>query len=244
MCAIRFSLAILETCGLLPPEYTAKNAVLFKHYYPIEINHDLPYPFKCEKMTEWYIASCLLPSRFVCVLTGVCVRSVSVRWSKANALQVEFGVNRQHLAPSVAQCLAATNPKSCLAIRQRIPELFSLMSTHHIPVLVYTAGVSDIVQEVLEQSGNWWAANMHVLGNKMVFDEKTGQLIKFAPLMIHALNKSEFCMGFSMRLLFLCCRHLTLPSLSLYVCMYVCVYVCVPVYVHTYIHTYTARHRL
>lgn len=59
-----------------------------------------------------------------------------------------------------------------------------------IPLLVFSAGVSDVIQEALNQH-NMFHHNMHIVSNKMGWNAD-GICDHFEDPLIHVFNKSEF----------------------------------------------------
>ncbi|OAY81445.1 Cytosolic 5'-nucleotidase 3A [Ananas comosus] len=63
-------------------------------------------------------------------------------------------------------------------------------SERDIPVLVFSAGLADIIEEVFRQKLHRSFKNIKVVSNRMVFDEN-GRLVAFKGKTIHVLNKNE-----------------------------------------------------
>lgn len=59
----------------------------------------------------------------------------------------------------------------------------------NVPVLIFSAGVGNIVKEVLVHKNTFYP-NKRIVSNFMVFDE-TGKISGFAEPMIHTFNKQE-----------------------------------------------------
>ncbi|KXS21083.1 HAD-superfamily hydrolase [Gonapodya prolifera JEL478] len=87
-----------------------------------------------------------------------------------------------------------------LMVKDKMPVLRSGLKTwleatasKDIPVLVFSAGVGDVIDEVLIQS-NLHTPNIHIISNWMDFGTDTSQsarLLGFKPPLIHVFNKSE-----------------------------------------------------
>ena len=63
---------ILERYSKMPPDFKSKTAQLYAHYYPIEIDHSLPFSEKRLAMEEW--------------------------WSQAHELIIQLGLTRSDLS--------------------------------------------------------------------------------------------------------------------------------------------------
>uniref|UniRef100_M1B3W1 5'-nucleotidase n=1 Tax=Solanum tuberosum TaxID=4113 RepID=M1B3W1_SOLTU len=64
------------------------------------------------------------------------------------------------------------------------------MQEKGVPVLIFSAGLADIIEEVLKQKVHRSFKNVRVVSNRMVFDEN-GHLQSFKGKTIHVLNKNE-----------------------------------------------------
>ncbi|MBA0808830.1 hypothetical protein Gohar_024539 [Gossypium harknessii] len=59
-----------------------------------------------------------------------------------------------------------------------------------VPVLIFSAGLADIIEEVLRQKVHRYFKNIKIVSNQMVFDD-SGRLVSFKGKLIHSLNKNE-----------------------------------------------------
>ncbi|PPD98865.1 hypothetical protein GOBAR_DD04133 [Gossypium barbadense] len=59
-----------------------------------------------------------------------------------------------------------------------------------VPVLIFSAGLADIIEEVLRQKVHRYFKNIKIISNQMVFDD-SGRLVSFKGKLIHSLNKNE-----------------------------------------------------
>ncbi|XP_011628048.2 7-methylguanosine phosphate-specific 5'-nucleotidase [Amborella trichopoda] len=103
-------------------------------------------------------------------------------WERTHALLVEGGLTYDDITSSVAN--------SAVAFREGVIELFELLEKKDVPVLVFSAGLADIIEEVLRQKLHRSFKNVKVVSNRMVFDEN-GKLVAFKGKTIHVLNKNE-----------------------------------------------------
>nr|XP_027111233.1 7-methylguanosine phosphate-specific 5'-nucleotidase A-like isoform X1 [Coffea arabica] len=103
-------------------------------------------------------------------------------WGKSHALLVEGGLTYDAIKKSV------TN--STIAFREGVVELFKFLEEKDVPVLVFSAGLADIIEEVFRQKLHRSFKNVRVVSNQMIFDQN-GQLVSFKGKTIHVLNKNE-----------------------------------------------------
>ncbi|KAM6584152.1 hypothetical protein CsatB_011154 [Cannabis sativa] len=103
-------------------------------------------------------------------------------WGKTHALLIEGGVTCDGIKQSVAD--------STIAFREGVGELLELLEERDIPVLIFSAGLADIIEEVMRQKLHKSFKNVKIVSNRMVFNEK-GCLVSFKGKTIHTLNKNE-----------------------------------------------------
>lgn len=103
-------------------------------------------------------------------------------WEKTHGLLIEGGLTYDAIKTSVSE--------ATIAFRDGVVELFEFLEKRDVPVLVFSAGLADIIEEVFRQKLHRSFENIKVVSNRMVFDE-TGCLIAFKGKTIHVLNKNE-----------------------------------------------------
>ncbi|PIN18536.1 5'-nucleotidase [Handroanthus impetiginosus] len=103
-------------------------------------------------------------------------------WEKTHGLLIEGGLTYGAIQSSVA--------KSRIAFREGVTELFELLEKNDVPVLIFSAGLADIIEEVLRQKLHRSFKNVNIVSNRMVFNEN-GNLVSFKGKTIHVLNKNE-----------------------------------------------------
>ncbi|KAI3927051.1 hypothetical protein MKW92_052527 [Papaver armeniacum] len=104
-------------------------------------------------------------------------------WEKTHSLLIEGGVTYDAIKKSVA---SANN----IAFREGVVELFEILEEKGVPVLIFSAGLADIIEEVLRQKLHRSFKNVKVVANRMVFDQG-GRLTSFKGKTIHVMNKNE-----------------------------------------------------
>lgn len=103
-------------------------------------------------------------------------------WEKTHALLVEGGLTFDDIRKSVATAR--------MEFREGLLELFQLLEENNVPILIFSAGLADIIEEVLRQKIQRTFKNIEIVSNRMVFDNK-GDLLAFKGKTIHVLNKNE-----------------------------------------------------
>ncbi|XP_006823781.1 cytosolic 5'-nucleotidase 3A-like [Saccoglossus kowalevskii] len=102
-------------------------------------------------------------------------------WNQAHALLVEHHVMKHDIEEMVRQSKAL--------LRDGCQKLCQVLHTHDIPLLVFSAGVGDVLEEVIKQQGCYYD-NVHIVSNYMDFNNE-GKLIGFKGDIIHVFNKNE-----------------------------------------------------
>ncbi|KAF3434414.1 hypothetical protein FNV43_RR25517 [Rhamnella rubrinervis] len=103
-------------------------------------------------------------------------------WGKTHGLLIEGGLTYDSIEKSVAN--------SSIAFREGVIELFEFLEGKDIPILIFSAGLADIIEEVLRQKLHKSFKNVKIVSNRMVFDDN-GHLLSFKGKTIHSLNKNE-----------------------------------------------------
>ncbi|KAK4790011.1 hypothetical protein SAY86_017315 [Trapa natans] len=103
-------------------------------------------------------------------------------WGKTHSLLIEGGLTYEAMRKSVAN--------SKIAFREGVIELFEVLEKKGIPILIFSAGLADIIEEVMRQKLHRSFTNIRIVSNRMVFDDD-GHLVSFKGRTIHSLNKNE-----------------------------------------------------
>lgn len=103
-------------------------------------------------------------------------------WGKTHTLLIEGGLTYDDIKRSVAN--------SVIAFREGVIQLFELLEERDVPVLIFSAGLADIIEEVFRQKPHRPFKNVKIVSNRMVFDDN-GNLVAFKGKTIHVLNKNE-----------------------------------------------------
>uniref|UniRef100_A0A665SY29 5'-nucleotidase n=1 Tax=Echeneis naucrates TaxID=173247 RepID=A0A665SY29_ECHNA len=102
-------------------------------------------------------------------------------WTKAHALLVQQRIKKDHLALVVRE--------SDAMLRDGYQLFFDHLHEHSIPLLIFSAGIGDILEEVIRQA-KVFHPNINVFSNYMDFDD-CGVLRAFKGELIHIYNKRE-----------------------------------------------------
>ncbi|KAK1877615.1 Cytosolic 5'-nucleotidase 3 [Dissostichus eleginoides] len=102
-------------------------------------------------------------------------------WTKAHNILVQQKIRKDLLATAVRD--------SDAMLREGYQLLFDHLHEHSIPLLIFSAGIGDILEEVIRQAGVFHS-NVKVFSNYMDFDE-SGLLKAFKGELIHIYNKRE-----------------------------------------------------
>ncbi|XP_055512898.1 cytosolic 5'-nucleotidase 3-like isoform X2 [Leucoraja erinacea] len=102
-------------------------------------------------------------------------------WTQTHGLLVQQRIRKDKLAEIVQE--------SGVVLREGYQTFFDELLKSNIPVFIFSAGVGDILEEIIRQV-NVYYQNVTVVSNFMDFDEK-GCLRGFKGELIHIYNKGE-----------------------------------------------------
>uniref|UniRef100_A0A4W6CM64 5'-nucleotidase n=1 Tax=Lates calcarifer TaxID=8187 RepID=A0A4W6CM64_LATCA len=102
-------------------------------------------------------------------------------WTKVHELLIEQKIRRDMLAHAVKE--------SSAMLRDGYKVFFECLAEHQVPLLIFSAGVGDVLEEVIRQN-HVFHPNIHIISNYMDFDQ-TGVLQAFKGQLIHTFNKRE-----------------------------------------------------
>ncbi|CAL8104747.1 unnamed protein product [Calicophoron daubneyi] len=111
-------------------------------------------------------------------------------WSLAHELLIKNRLHRSEMESVVKA--------SGIYLRDDAPEFMRLLRAHSVPLLIFSAGVGNVIEQILDQF-DLCSENVKVIANFMDFDQD-GYLVGFQDPLIHSLNKtlenvqnSDFC---------------------------------------------------
>ncbi|XP_073182329.1 7-methylguanosine phosphate-specific 5'-nucleotidase isoform X3 [Lepidochelys kempii] len=101
-------------------------------------------------------------------------------WTRAHGLLLQQKILKRDIAKIVEE--------SEVMLRDGVNTFFDQLHQHNIPLFIFSAGVGDILEEVLRQA-KVFHPNVNVMSNYMDFDDK-GVLRQFKEPLIHTYNKN------------------------------------------------------
>ena len=150
-----------EAEGVLNEDYVVRARELAAKYYPLEIQPGLEKKLRIQYMEEWV--------------------------EKAHDALVSSGLTERDFKKAVQNAITTKN----ILLRSRCQELFKVAEDRKIPVLVFSAGIANVLEEVLSvgvYNGGVVSPNVRVASNKMRF--RDGILDGFEGNVFHVFNKS------------------------------------------------------
>jgi len=102
-------------------------------------------------------------------------------WTKHYDLNIECGLSLDVIKEIVK--------KNKIQLRQGAEELLDLLAKNNIPILIFSAGLGDVIKEYLK-SVNKLTKNVHIISNFFKFDKK-GKAVSYTKPLIHTFNKNE-----------------------------------------------------
>lgn len=124
---------VINNSDVFSDEVKSRLDALFREFYPIEINHELPYETRLAAILEW--------------------------WSKAHATLAAARPRRADFRRAVADVGAG------MRFRARMHELFAQAAADDVPLLVFSAGVGDVIAEVLAANDLDAAGSVSIVSN-------------------------------------------------------------------------------
>lgn len=102
-------------------------------------------------------------------------------WTKVHELLIEQKIRKDMLAQAVKE--------SSSKLRDGYKMFFDHLAEHQVPLLIFSAGIGDVLEEVIRQN-HVFHPNVSIISNYMDFDH-TGVLQAFKGQLIHTFNKRE-----------------------------------------------------
>jgi cytosolic 5'-nucleotidase 3 len=106
-----------------------------------------------------------------------------VEWvEQSHAAMLTSGLTRSKLIAAVAD--------ANIALRDGHDVLLHHLETLSIPLLIFSAGIADVLEEVFKQHSEApLPQHAHIVSNRMVFNEQSGALESFTEDLFHVFNK-------------------------------------------------------
>ncbi|XP_049419638.1 7-methylguanosine phosphate-specific 5'-nucleotidase-like isoform X1 [Epinephelus fuscoguttatus] len=102
-------------------------------------------------------------------------------WTKVHELLIQQRIRKDMLAQAVKE--------SSAMLRDGYKVFFDRLTEQQVPLLIFSAGVGDVLEEVIRQNHVFYP-NVRIISNYMDFDQ-TGVLRAFKGQLIHTFNKRE-----------------------------------------------------
>ncbi|XP_007940322.1 7-methylguanosine phosphate-specific 5'-nucleotidase [Orycteropus afer afer] len=102
-------------------------------------------------------------------------------WTKAHDLMCQEKIQKFQIAQVVRESNAM--------LREGYKKFFSTLYHNNIPLFIFSAGIGDILEEIIRQMKVFYP-NIHIVSNYMDFDEN-GFLQGFKGQLIHTYNKNS-----------------------------------------------------
>lgn len=109
------------------------------------------------------------------------IKAMEEWWRKAHEIILESKMKKTDIVDMVER-----NP---VVFRGGVDKLMERVEDLDIPVLVFSAGLANVIAEILRQH-DLLPPHLHIVSNQMLFDE-SGTVDSFAEPLIHVFNKSE-----------------------------------------------------
>lgn len=136
------------------------------------------YPHRAQALFEKYH-----PYEISAGLSGPEKNKKMLEWWNAHfQLMVECGMNKAVIKDIVLQ--------RKIRFRDGASEFLDALSRNNIPILILSAGIGDIIQELLASEGKM-TSNVHLLSNFYLFNEQGKVVGKKNQTFIHTFNKNE-----------------------------------------------------
>jgi 5'-nucleotidase len=103
-------------------------------------------------------------------------------WHKANQLLVDEHPHMSMLPDMVEHAYVMW--------REQFSEILRLLEEHGVPLLVFSAGIADLIEQVFKHLEKKSFQNVHVIGNRLVADAD-GLVVGVEEPVIHVYNKNE-----------------------------------------------------
>jgi 5'-nucleotidase len=104
-------------------------------------------------------------------------------YALVNEILIESGITKFDIIEDVKQ--------SNCSLRKGIVDILDWANKKSVPVTIFSAGLGDVISEVLEQQ--WLKPlprNFKIISNMMIFDKVDGKLVGFSDPLIHMFNKT------------------------------------------------------
>jgi len=153
---------VIEDCGLMAKQYHDEAQGLQAKYYPLEVDPTLNMEEKTMYMIEWV--------------------------EKAHELLEQYGLTKTVVASAVKSALQGGK----VGLREKTDAFFALTARAKIPSLIFSAGIADVLEEIMRTMMDIDWSQVHVISNRCIFEESgDGKVIGFEQPLLHVFNKKS-----------------------------------------------------
>lgn len=152
---------VLEDCGLLSHDYHTQAQAIQRKYYPMEVDPQLDEESRIKFMIEWV--------------------------EQAHALLQKSSLTKDIISEAVT--LAFEEQR--FALRAKFVDFLNVLKGNDVPLLVFSAGITDVVETVLRRTlqDDYENYDLTVISNKACFHPETQEICGFEPPVLHVFNK-------------------------------------------------------
>ncbi|VEL33276.1 unnamed protein product [Protopolystoma xenopodis] len=136
----------------------------------------IPLYFKLTKLTERYQPI----EHNQSILNSEKIPIMQEWWDLSHKCMIEAGLHRDKLSQTVESSL--------IVLRDRVPEFLSILNHREVPVLIFSAGLGNVIELILERF-KICHPNIRIVSNFMDFNQE-GVLSGFQEPLIHSYNKN------------------------------------------------------
>lgn len=161
-------------------EYKQLEDALFKKFYPMEMDPTLTVKEKIPLMQQWWQETHDL----------ICSSKMLVGSTEGGSAEGCGVLTRRKLREIV------TEVSPLIQFRTDYEKLLKRLHELKIPLLIFSAGIADVIEELLRARGLFYD-NIHIVSNRMIFSEpkaagEESKITGFLEPFIHVYNKNEF----------------------------------------------------
>lgn len=143
---------------MLSHDYHAQAQAVQAYYYPIEIDPSIAQEERVQHMIDWA--------------------------HRSHALLVQYGLTKETLLAAVAKAVQTQE----IRLRQGVSDFFMACKQRGVPLLVFSAGIADVLENVLSYHMNIQYIQPEIISNRCIFDAE-GHIQGFQEPVIHVFNK-------------------------------------------------------
>ncbi len=153
---------VIEDCGLLTEDYHRNAQAVQLKYYPLEVDPTLDAVTRTNYMIEWVF--------------------------EAHKLLCKSGLTKEKIQTAVTNSIANQG----VALRDKVASFFSLLNEFNVPFLIFSAGIADVLEEILRQYvGELNHELVHVISNRCEFHGPNHTLSEMLEPCLHVFNKKS-----------------------------------------------------